>query len=102
MTSLLRQLKLPLDERGRRRAANRAEWFTQVDKPLEIHDIIERLRRVAVLLKLLPPALIAAARQDANSASPERRTVTLLTAASRSLTGFQRRPSEPKVDCCTS
>ncbi|QIG92602.1 MULTISPECIES: division plane positioning ATPase MipZ [unclassified Bradyrhizobium] len=37
---LLRQLKLPLDERGRRRAANRAEWFSQVDKPLEVHDII--------------------------------------------------------------
>jgi len=40
VTSLLRQLKLPLDERGRRRAANRAEWFTQLDKPLELHDII--------------------------------------------------------------
>src|SRR5215218_7673016 len=40
VTSLLRQLKLTLDERGRRRAANRAEWFTQVDKPLEVHDII--------------------------------------------------------------
>ena len=40
MTSLLRQLKLPLDERGRRRAANRAEWFAQIDKPLEFHDII--------------------------------------------------------------
>jgi chromosome partitioning protein len=39
VTSLLRQLKLPLDERGRRRAANRAEWFSQVDKPLEVHDI---------------------------------------------------------------
>src|SRR3954469_4969150 len=39
VTSLLRQLKLPLDERGRRRAANRAEWFAQVDKPLEVHDI---------------------------------------------------------------
>lgn len=39
VTGLLRQLKLPLDERGRRRAANRAEWFTQVDKPLEDHDI---------------------------------------------------------------
>ena len=39
VTSLLRQLKLPLDERGRRRAANRAEWFNQVDKPLEVHDI---------------------------------------------------------------
>ena len=40
VTSLLRQLKLPLDERGRRRAANRAEWFAQVDKPLELHDIL--------------------------------------------------------------
>ena len=40
VTSLLRQLKLPLDERGRRRAANRAEWFMQVDKPLEVHDIL--------------------------------------------------------------
>jgi chromosome partitioning protein len=40
VTSLLRQLKLPLDERGRRRAANRAEWFNQLDKPLEVHDII--------------------------------------------------------------
>ncbi|KJC36113.1 hypothetical protein UP09_33850 [Bradyrhizobium sp. LTSP885] len=38
--SLLRQLKLPFDERGRRRAANRAEWFNQVDKPLEVHDIL--------------------------------------------------------------
>jgi chromosome partitioning protein len=37
--SLLQQLKLPVDERGRRRAANRAEWFRQADKPLEIHDI---------------------------------------------------------------
>jgi chromosome partitioning protein len=40
VTSLLRPLKLPLDVRGRRRAATRAEWFTQVDKPLEVHDII--------------------------------------------------------------
>jgi chromosome partitioning protein len=40
VTSLLRQLKLPLDERGRRRAANRAEWFSQVDKPLEVHEIL--------------------------------------------------------------
>ncbi len=38
--ALLRQLKLPLDERGRRRAANRAEWASQVDKPLELHDIL--------------------------------------------------------------
>jgi chromosome partitioning protein len=40
VTRLLRQLKLPIDERGRRRAANRAEWFSQVDKPLEVHDIL--------------------------------------------------------------
>lgn len=40
VTSLLRQLKLPLDERGRRRAANRAEWFAQIDRPLETHDIL--------------------------------------------------------------
>ena len=37
---LLRQLRLPLDERGRRRAAARAEWFAHLDKPLETHDII--------------------------------------------------------------
>ena len=40
VTNLLRQLKLPLDERGRRRAANRTEWFSQVNKPLEVHDIL--------------------------------------------------------------
>jgi chromosome partitioning protein len=40
VTNLLRELKLPLDERGRRRAANRAEWFSQLDKPLELHDIV--------------------------------------------------------------
>jgi chromosome partitioning protein len=39
VTSLLRHLKLPIDERSRRRAANRAEWFNQVNKPLEVHDI---------------------------------------------------------------
>ena len=40
VTTLLRQLKLPIDERGRRRAASRAEWFSQIDKPLEVHDIL--------------------------------------------------------------
>src|SRR3981189_3025910 len=40
VTTLLRQMKLPLDERARPRAANRAEWFMQVDKPLEVHDIL--------------------------------------------------------------
>jgi chromosome partitioning protein len=37
---LLDALKLPIDEKGRRRAAARAEWFAAQDKPLEIHDII--------------------------------------------------------------
>jgi chromosome partitioning protein len=41
VTSLLAQLNLPLDERGRRRAANRAEWFAQVDKPLKTLDIAD-------------------------------------------------------------
>jgi len=41
VAELLGQLKLPLDERGRRRAANRAEWFAQVDKPLRTLDIID-------------------------------------------------------------
>ena len=37
---LLDALKLPLDERGRRRAAARAEWFAALARPLEVHDII--------------------------------------------------------------
>jgi chromosome partitioning protein len=41
VTGLLSQLKLPLDERGRRRAANRAEWFAQVDQPLKMLEILE-------------------------------------------------------------
>jgi len=41
VANLLCQLKLPLDERGRRRAANRIQWFSQVDKPLEVHDILD-------------------------------------------------------------
>ncbi len=41
VAALLSQLKLPLDERGRRRAANRAEWFAQVDKPLKTFDAID-------------------------------------------------------------
>jgi chromosome partitioning protein len=40
VTGLLWQLKLPLDERGRRRAAARAEWFAHVDKPLEGLDLL--------------------------------------------------------------
>jgi len=37
---LLTALKLPLDERGRRRAAARAEWFSAIDKPLEMPDLL--------------------------------------------------------------
>jgi chromosome partitioning protein len=37
---LLSALKLPLDDRGLRRAAARAEWFAAASAPLELHDII--------------------------------------------------------------
>jgi chromosome partitioning protein len=41
VTGLLLRMNLPLDERGRRRAANHAEWQSQVNKPLGVDDIIE-------------------------------------------------------------
>jgi chromosome partitioning protein len=41
VTALMDALKLPLDERGRRRAAARAEWFSAQDKPLDVHDLLE-------------------------------------------------------------
>ncbi len=37
---LVGSLKLPIDERGRRRAAARAEWQSVVDQPLEVHDLL--------------------------------------------------------------
>ena len=37
---VLEALKLPIDERGRRRAAARAEWVATFDKPLDVHDIL--------------------------------------------------------------
>jgi chromosome partitioning protein len=37
---LLATLKLPMDERGKRRAAARAEWRAVVDQPLEVHDLL--------------------------------------------------------------
>jgi chromosome partitioning protein len=40
VTALLAVLKLPIDERGRRRAAARAEWFSAADQPIELHDIV--------------------------------------------------------------
>ena len=39
--TLIEALKLPLDDRGQRRAAARAEWFSAHEKPLEIPDILE-------------------------------------------------------------
>jgi chromosome partitioning protein len=38
--ALLKSLKLPLDERGLRRAAAKQEWFAAQATPLELHDII--------------------------------------------------------------
>jgi chromosome partitioning protein len=38
---LIEGLKLPLDERGRQRAAARHTWFAAQAGPLEVHDLIE-------------------------------------------------------------
>jgi chromosome partitioning protein len=43
--ALIAALKLPLDERGKRRAAARAEWAVAQNKPLEIDDIVESEHR---------------------------------------------------------
>jgi len=37
---LIESLRLPLDARGQRRAAARAEWFAALEKPIELHDIL--------------------------------------------------------------
>src|SRR6202163_2762234 len=37
---LIDGLKLPLNEKGRRRSAARQEWFAAQDSPLEVHDFI--------------------------------------------------------------
>jgi chromosome partitioning protein len=37
---LIEQLKLPIDERGRRRAAARAEWLAAQNRPLDTDDLI--------------------------------------------------------------
>jgi len=36
---LIDGLKLPVDERGKRRAAARAEWIAAAEKPLDTHDL---------------------------------------------------------------
>ena len=37
---LIDALRLPIDERGKRRAAARAEWLAATGKPLETHDLL--------------------------------------------------------------
>jgi chromosome partitioning protein len=37
---LMDALKLPIDERGKRRAAARSEWVAAAEKPLETHDLL--------------------------------------------------------------
>jgi chromosome partitioning protein len=37
--ALIDALKLPMDERGKRRAAARAEWAASADKPLDTHGL---------------------------------------------------------------
>jgi len=38
--TLLNALHLPLSENGKRRAAARAEWYSVMDQPLQVHDVI--------------------------------------------------------------
>ncbi len=37
--ALLNLLHLPLSENGKRRAAARAEWYSVMDQPLQVHDV---------------------------------------------------------------
>jgi chromosome partitioning protein len=37
---LLNSLRLPMSENGRRRAAARAEWYSVMDQPLQVHDML--------------------------------------------------------------
>jgi chromosome partitioning protein len=39
--SLVEALRLPLDARGKRRAAPCSEWFATLEKPLETHDVVD-------------------------------------------------------------
>jgi len=38
--ALLNSLRLPLSENGKRRAAARAEWYSVMGQPLQVHDIV--------------------------------------------------------------
>ena len=39
--SLVEALRLPLDARGKRRAAARSEWYAALEEPLETHDVVD-------------------------------------------------------------
>lgn len=39
--SLLAALRLPIDEKGRRRAKARSEWFAGLDRPIETHGLLD-------------------------------------------------------------
>jgi chromosome partitioning protein len=43
VAAFMNALKLPVDERGKRRAAARAEWVAASGKPLETHDLLADL-----------------------------------------------------------
>jgi chromosome partitioning protein len=49
--ALLEALKLPIDDRGRRRAALRAEWFASHNSPLDTDDILAEPSGEAVTTK---------------------------------------------------
>ena len=57
---LIEALKLPLDERGQRRAAARAEWFAASGKPLEVHDLLADRLAAALARELARPLRPAA------------------------------------------
>jgi chromosome partitioning protein len=38
--ALLNTLHLPLSEKGKRRAAARAEWYSVMEQPLQVHDLL--------------------------------------------------------------
>jgi chromosome partitioning protein len=40
VVTLLNALHLPLSENGKRRAAARAEWYSVMDQPLQVHDLL--------------------------------------------------------------
>jgi chromosome partitioning protein len=44
--SVINMLKLPLDDRGARRAAARGEWFAGAGKPLDTQRLLCPLRRL--------------------------------------------------------